>query len=123
MYPTLIALLFTAKLFMIFLLILIACLSSTSFARQETAAGCLRDIVRVMKYRRETSEELRAGNALMTVLPWSLSEMDGVSFFDSASAPTPKSFAPHPGAEPDIFIWGGHWRGQFCNKGGCQCSV
>ena len=21
------------------------------------------------------------------------------------------------GAEPDIFIWGGHWRGQFCNKG------
>jgi len=57
MYPTLIALLFTAKLFMIFLLILIACLSSTSFARQETAAGCLRDIVRVMKYRRETSEE------------------------------------------------------------------
>ena len=27
------------------------------------------------------------------------------------------------GAEPDIFIWGGHWRGQFCNKGNCQCSV
>jgi len=24
------------------------------------------------------------------------------------------------GAEPDIFIWGGHWRGQFCNKGSCQ---
>ena len=22
-----------------------------------------------------------------------------------------------PGAEPYIFIWGGHWRGQFCNKG------
>jgi len=21
------------------------------------------------------------------------------------------------GAEPDIFIRGGHWRGQFCNKG------
>jgi len=21
------------------------------------------------------------------------------------------------GAEPDIFIWGGHWRGQFCNNG------
>jgi len=27
------------------------------------------------------------------------------------------------GAEPDIFIWGGHWRGQFCNKGSCQWSV
>jgi len=26
------------------------------------------------------------------------------------------------GAEPDIFIWGGHWRGQFCNKGSCQWS-
>jgi len=27
------------------------------------------------------------------------------------------------GAEPDIFICGGHWRGQFCNKGSCQWSV
>jgi len=27
------------------------------------------------------------------------------------------------GVEPDIFIWGGHWRGQFCNKGSCQWSV
>jgi len=27
------------------------------------------------------------------------------------------------GAEPDIFVWGGHWRGQFCNKGSCQWSV
>jgi len=27
------------------------------------------------------------------------------------------------GAEPDIFIWGGHWWGQFCNKGSCQWSV
>jgi len=27
------------------------------------------------------------------------------------------------GAETDIFIWGGHWRGQFCNKGSCQWSV
>jgi len=27
------------------------------------------------------------------------------------------------GAEPDIFIWGGHWRGRFCNKGNCQWSV
>jgi len=23
----------------------------------------------------------------------------------------------------DIFIWGGHWRGLFCNKGSCQWSV
>jgi len=23
-----------------------------------------------------------------------------------------------PGAEPDLFIWGGRWRGQFCNQGG-----
>ena len=28
-----------------------------------------------------------------------------------------------PGAEPDIFILGGHWRSQFCNKGSCQWSV
>jgi len=27
------------------------------------------------------------------------------------------------GAEPDIFIWGGHWRDQFCNKGSYQWSV
>jgi len=27
------------------------------------------------------------------------------------------------GAEPDIFIWGDHWRGRFCNKGSCQWSV
>ena len=27
------------------------------------------------------------------------------------------------GAEPDIFIWGCHWRGQFCNKESCQWSV
>jgi len=29
----------------------------------------------------------------------------------------------HTGAGPDIFIWGDHWRGQFCNKGSCQWSV
>jgi len=29
----------------------------------------------------------------------------------------------YTGAEPDIFICGGHWRGQFCNKGSCQWSV
>jgi len=27
------------------------------------------------------------------------------------------------GADPDIFIWGGHWRGKFCSKGSCQWSV
>jgi len=32
-------------------------------------------------------------------------------------------FCSEPGAEPDIFILGGHWRGQFCNKGSCQWSV
>jgi len=30
---------------------------------------------------------------------------------------------PSKRAEPDIFIWGDHWRGQFCNKGSCQWSV
>ena len=33
------------------------------------------------------------------------------------------SYECKQGAEPDIFIWGGHWRGQFCNKGSCQWSV
>ena len=25
-------------------------------------------------------------------------------------------YSHQPGAKPDIFIWGGHWRGKFCNK-------
>ena len=40
---------------------------------------------------------------------------------NSPSRKDPKCSALLPvRAEPDIFIWGGHWRGQFCNKGSSQ---
>ena len=41
----------------------------------------------------------------------------------TCGVPQGSTLGPVPGAEPDIFIWGGHWRVQFCNKGSCQWSV
>jgi len=41
----------------------------------------------------------------------------------SCSASESQKFFQQAGAEPDIFIWGGHWRGQFCNKRSCQSSL
>jgi len=53
---------------------------------------------------------------------WLKNQNDGHCLTSHLNPLVKKRFAS-TGAESDIFIWGGHWRGQFCNKGSCQRSV